>query len=116
MRVRPEHPFLGFHCALEDRLFDTNVIVKVLDIPRGGQPTAKMRVQRRRGMRRQRRTERLAESVRLQESGNAHAPRSVGLQYVHCVMFQHPAKIGRVVAVLAGGDLHACRTLVPNQL
>jgi len=63
----------------------------------------------------ERETEGLAKCVRLQKAGDARASCGVGLQHVYRAVFQHAAKIRRVVSIFAGGNLHPGRTAVAHQ-
>ena len=63
----------------------------------------------------ERETEGLAKCVRLQKAGDARASCGVGLQHVYRAVFQHAAKIRRVVSIFAGGNLHSGRAVVAHQ-
>ena len=58
---------------------------------------------------------RLAEGPDAQEAGDPAAAGRVGLEHVDGAGLEHPAEIGQVVAVLAGGDVHAGRAAVAEQ-
>ena len=67
-------------------------------------------------MRGERDVEGVAERRRTEESGDPAAPRRVGLEHVDGFRFEHPPEIHRVVAILAGGDSHARRRAVAQQM
>src|SRR5262249_42204983 len=105
----------GLRCPVEKHLLDSNVIMEILDVPDAAERAARREVERRRGVRRQRDSERVGERASLNEARDARAARRVGLQHVYRAGFEHASKVTQVVAVLAGSDLDGGRGTVAQQ-
>ena len=78
-----------------------------------GRGAGSVQVERRRAMPRQVDVMRLAQRGDLHETGDAAAARHIGLQHVDDR--QQPAEIVEIIAVFAGGDIHAGRRARAHQ-
>jgi len=90
--------------AVEDHRLEAHVVEEVLDVDEPARRRRDVGVQRRRAVRGQRDTRRVAQCIALEKAGVAEAARRVDLLDVDRVGVQHAAHVHRVVGVLAGGD------------
>ena len=82
------------------------MVVKPFEMAQPRRGAGGVQVERRRAMARQVDVVRLAQRRDLQKAGDAAAARHVGLQHIDDGR-QQAAEIVEVVAVFAGGDVHA---------
>src|SRR5579872_6235057 len=75
--------------AIEQHVFNSDVVVEVLHVTRRRNRAAQMRMERRSGMRRKRNVMSFSKSCSAQETGNPRATRTVRLKNVHGTGVQH---------------------------
>ena len=107
---------IGWHRrAVEQHVFDPDVIVKPFQMPQTRRRTGHVQMQRRRAMRGKVDVERLAEGRDLQKGGDAAAAGHIRLLHIDCLRLQHLANIIHGVGIFAGRDFHAGRGPLPRR-
>ena len=96
---------LGVQGAVEEHVFNPDVVVEPLQVPQVGYGGCGVDVQVRGAVPGDLQVMRGREGSDPQPFGDAPAAGHVGLQAVDCTASAHPAEVGQVIAVLTGGDI-----------
>src|SRR6185312_16826441 len=107
---------LGHGRAVEQHRLDAHMVMEPFEMAQPGDGAAGMQMQGGRGMGGEVEAARGAQRADLEKAGETAAPCRVGLQHIDGLGIEHAAEIEAVIAILAGGDLHAVRRPRANEV
>src|SRR6185312_5135121 len=114
-RRNRDHPIFRIWRPLEQHVFDADVIVEPFEMAEARGGAGGMQVQRGSAMAGQIDVMRVGERGDSKEARDPAAACYVGLDNVYRAGFEHVPVIIDLIAVLAGGDIHAGRRALPQE-
>ena len=109
-RIGPQGAVHGFERTVEQHRLDPDVVGEVLEVTDGRhRPQQAWALTLRRAVGGQSSSRASAQRADPHETGDTAAAGHVGLEAVDCAGVEHAPEVRQVVAVLAGGDVHARR-------